>query len=278
MTERPHNEECAAVRDALLSGSFVQVSREQVEQHLAGHAACVQWAAQTLLLSHLLAMEQQRHPPHGQLDDAALEAYLDGSLPDPHRRAVEDACCRDLELAARLEHLRERRWERRVRVIDPGLAAPLLQVIQAVPPPEGAALVARLEDFSSLYVSKPLAVAASQAQRSLFQTPDGNLVVSVVDKGPQLASGPHLIELGIRVHQSQWIGRWACYRVTDAQGSLAAAGLVKLDANGSSVRVTVPPTEHAPYSVQVEVLDVETERLQVMFEQIAAQRNPGRAT
>jgi len=272
MMQHAASQECAAVRDALLSGSFDEVSREQVEQHLRSHAACVQWAAQVLLLTHLAAGERGPYEAGTEISQSLLEAYLDGKLPEAEHHTVEEACCHDLAIAGRLAALRQERWQRRLQVLDSDIA---VQLFQALPPRESAALVAPLEEFRGLYLYKPLAVAAAQAQRSTFQTPDGSFVVSVVDKGAGQPGEPRAIELGIRVHQPKWIGSWACYRVTDARGHLAAAGLVLVEEHGSTVRVSVPPTEHAPYTVQVQVLDVGTSKLQEMFEQIVAQSDSG---
>jgi hypothetical protein len=268
MTEPSCSEECATVRDALLTGSFEEVTRQDVERHLAEHDPCAQWAEKVLLITHLMATERRRETAPGKIGDALLEACLNGALAEAQRAVVEDACCHNLELAGRLQGLRQRRFDWRVQVIDSAKAA---QVLQAVQPWEDAAVVARLEDFHSLYLYKPLAVAAAQAKRSTFQTPDGNFVVSVVDKGPRQAGEPHLIELGIHVHQPKWIGNWACYRVADGRGKLAAAGLVRIEEKGSCVRVTVPPTEHTPYTVHAQVLGVEASKLQEIIERIVAQ-------
>jgi hypothetical protein len=275
MIQDSDREECARVRDALLSRSFEQVSREQVEQHLAAHAACVQWASKTLLVTHLLATGRARPEATGDIDDALLDAYVSGGLPERERRRIEDACCHDLGLARRLQSIREAQWRRRVRVLDAGT---LSQITRAGAPREDESLSAPLHGFHRLYLDKPLAVAAAQTQRSTFQTPDGNFVVSVVDKGSPQPEGPHLLEIGLRAHHPKWLGRWACYRVTDARGYLAAGGLVTVEEHGSSVQVTVPPTEHAPYTVQVQILDVESSRLQSLFEQIVEESDSGTRT
>ncbi|MHC4178568.1 MAG: hypothetical protein ACYSWU_13740, partial [Planctomycetota bacterium] len=272
MTEPSCSEECAMVRDAVLTGFFEEISRQDVERHLAAHDPCAQWAENVLLVTHLMATEPVWQRASGEIGETLLEAYLDGSLPEAQREAVEDACCHDLEFAGQLQELRRRRFERRVQVIESAKAA---QVLQAVQPWEDVAVVARLEDFRGLYLYKPLAVAAAQAKRSTFQSPDGNFVVSVVDKEPRKAGEPHLIELGIQVHQPKWIGNWACYRVADGRGKLAAAGLVKIEEKGSCVRVTVPPTEHAPYTVHAQVLEVEAGELQEMIERIVARSDSG---
>jgi hypothetical protein len=269
----PRNEECAVVRDALLSNSFEQISREQVEQHLRTHGACARWAADVLLLGHALALGQGPRETGEATADRQLETYLEGNLDEAGRRHVEDVCCRDLRLAGRLQRLRVRRWQRQVRTLAP---AALAQILAAAQPQEDAALVARLDGFQGLYLYRPLAVAAAQTQRSTFQTPDGNFVVSVADRGAAQQGEPHVIELGIRVHQPEWIGRWACYRVLDAQGRLAAAGLLQTEEHGSFVQITLPPTEHAPYTVQAEMLDVETGRLQEVLDQIAGSSNSHR--
>lgn len=259
---------CVAVRAALLSGSFEGISRQEADEHLATHAPCARWAAETLLLRHLLATGQGSAVARGVFDTARLEAYLDRNLPDVERQALEAACCCDLKLAGRLRRLRESRLGKRVRMVDTGVA---LRLIQAVVPSPAAGLAARLESFRGLYFHRPLAVAAAQSQRSVFQTPDGTLVVSVVDKGAPQPGEPHLVELGIRVHDPNLIDRWACYRVTDGRDTLVAAGLVKTEEHGASIRLTVPPTEHPPYTVHAEVLNLDTSKLEAVLGELASE-------
>jgi hypothetical protein len=272
MTESRCSQQCASVRDALLTGRFEEVSRQDAERHLAEHDPCARWAERVLLVTHLVATEPWRQIAPGEVPEALLEAYLEGGLAEGDRAMVEDACCHDVELAGRLQGLRQQRFARRVQAIDAAQAAQVIQVVQLW---EDATVVARLDDFQTLYLYKPLAVAAAQVKRSIYQTPDGNFVVSVVDKGARQAGDPHLIELGIQVHQPQWIGKWVCYRVADGQGNLAAAGLVRIEQKGSCVRVTVPPTEHAPYTVHAQILGVEADRLQEIIERIVTPPDSG---
>lgn len=267
MIDEPLAPECAAVREALLTGRYERITRDQAERHLAEHDACRRWAETALLLTHVLSGEGEARAQPAGLDDGVLAAYLDGELPAADRRRVEDACCGDLKLAGRLRRLRDRRVQERLRSLRIEAAS---RLIEAAGPRADAGLVARLEDFRGLYLHRPQAVAAAQAQRSTFQTPDGRFVVSVVDLGAKAAQDPHVIEIGLRAHEPEWVGHWACYRVVDAAGVLAAAGVVKVEPRGNAVRVRVPPTEHAPYSVHVQMLEVETDRLEEVLRQITA--------
>ncbi len=265
MTQRPGRDECGTVRDAMLRGCFEQIGREEAVRHMANHPECAQWAAEVILLTHVLAASREPSRAVEPLEDSVLESYLAGRLPPAERRRVEDACCHSLELGARLEQLRWRRWESRIHELAPGLVS---QMVEEAGSSEESVIVARLDQLHAFHRDRPLAVAAAQAERSTFQTADGDLVISVVDRGPSEGESVRLLELGIRVHRPQWIGRWACYRIVDARGALAGAGLVKLEPNGNLVRLSVPPTEHSPYTVRVSVLDVEGDRLQELFERL----------
>jgi hypothetical protein len=106
--------DCALVRDALLSGSFSEISRDKIQEHLHVHPACAQWASQLLFLSHTLAIGHRQPEESGGIEDSQLECYLNGTLTDVDRDRVEDACCRDLHLAGRLSRLQARRLQQQV--------------------------------------------------------------------------------------------------------------------------------------------------------------------
>jgi hypothetical protein len=164
-----------------------------------------------------------------------------------------------------LNQLREQHLHRRFSFLNAGQWAAWAKTMVTQ---TCVSLGASLEDFQALYLLKPALAAAAQSQRSVYQTPDGALVVSIVDHGPVQAQGPHQIELGLRAHQPDWIGRWALYRIVDAQGNLGAAGLIKIEEHGNLAQASVPPSPHAPYSVQVQVLELGSIELEKALDKI----------
>ncbi len=259
--------ECDLVREALLSGCFDALSREDVNRHLLSHDECGAWASRTLLLTHLLASGDSPQPAPSQFDESVWEEYLAGTLSQADRRNLEDACCRDLELARQMSARKRRRVLGDLgKVSVPALG----ELLASVKPYSRRSLTAGLEHISSLYLHKPLAMAAAHTQLSTFQTPDGSLVVSVVDKGAPRPDAPHLIEIGVLVHDDSLIGRWACYQIRDAAGELAAAGLFHIQAHGDTIRLTIPPTERVPYTVGIEALEIDTSQLQELIRKFAS--------
>jgi hypothetical protein len=265
MSTPAHSEICNLVRGALITGCFDLCQRREVDRHLEEHRACRDWAAEHVLMIHVLAGERGRYRVPDL--ETSLEAYVAGRLSPDEQIEVETACCHDLEYASRLNQLREQQLYRRFSFLNPGQWAAWAN---AVATQTCVSLCASLEDFQALYLLKPAIAAAAQSQRSVYQTPDGALVVSLVDRGPVQTRGPHQIELGLRAHQPDWIGRWALYRILDAQGNLGAAGLIKIEEHGSLAQASVPPSPHEPYSVQVQVLELGTLELEKALDKIEA--------
>jgi hypothetical protein len=267
MTKPSEMRKCESVRRALLFNDFDAIDRREVDRHLEEHEACARWAEETLWLTHVLALEGLNTTDDSpEISDNSLTAYLENLATEEERRAIEDAACRDLNVAGRLTLLRRRSWQNLLETLDPATAG---RLSTAVRPLAGDALAVKLDGFSALYLSHPLAVAAAQTQSSTFQTPDGSMVITVVDKGGEYDGGPHLLEIGVRVHQSSWIGRWAYYQVADSSGVMVAAGFFRIMSLGNLIRITAPPTEHAPYMVRVEVLEVETPQLYEILRDLA---------
>ena len=243
MKEQIVSEECAFVRDALMTECYDRVSRDAVDRHLAMHPACSEWATELGLLSVVLATGRGSFVPSVETTQELLDAYCRGGLEPNLRREVEEACCHDLKLAAALRRTREQRLQRWLQRVD---FSEILRLLSEFTQDVGTAIAASLDEFSGLYRHKLAAVAAAGSQRSTFQTPDGKLVLSVVDQGAGQAEGPRSIELGIRAHDVQWVGQWALYKVCDQKSNLAAAGIVRLEPRGNTVRVAVPPTDSVP--------------------------------
>lgn len=270
MNQRPFSEQCDAVREALASGCYDAISREEVERHLKEHEACAQWAADLVLVNHLLAARGRRARMPQDIGDDMLEAYLRGALRQDEAARIEEACSGDTELAARLGAVRERLLRELRRIRD----SEVLCRLRGFRRHERGRLSARLDEFDSLYLSGSLAMTASWDQETTFQTPDERLVVSVLHRGPQKEGQAHSITIGIRAHQPQWIGAWAYYEVTDAQGHLAAGGVLKVEPHGSSICVTVEQTKHRPYTVRVEMLDAQPGELAGLLRQIPGRTAP----
>jgi hypothetical protein len=272
MTPEAPDRICEAVRRALLGRSFNEIGRDAVEQHLAEHDACAKWASDVVQLSYLLNLARDRRVATGGVADTLLAAYLEGQLDETQRRLVEDECCHDLQAAKRLQQMRSRRLQKQFETLRPEAA---LRLVRPFESETDQPLIFSLERLTGLSLHRPLAVAAAQDTETTVQTPDGRFVVTVVDRTAGRISEPHHLQIGIRAHEPEWIGRWACYRVMDANLNLAAVGLIRIEEHGNLIRVTVPPTEHAPYTVQVQMVSADTEQLEAAIAAITSQAAPG---
>ena len=267
MNPEPPSELCAAVRHALVSGSYAEISRDEVEQHLAEHAACADWSTQVILATQILASTPPDEVQPAAFDRDLLPAYVRGELNAEQRQQVEDACCHDLEIVRALRREREAWLTSRVQACEPGV---LLRLVREGEPVTEAVLAVDLaeHEFTSLYTYEPQCVAAAESEPVTFDAADGRFVVRVMDRGAEQPGDLHLIELGIRVHEPAWIGSWAGYRVVDARGVVATIGMVRVGEHGSTVRVSLPQTRHGPYTVHVQMLKADTGRLAALYEQL----------
>lgn len=262
---------CQQVRNALLSGEFDPLSREAVDAHLKEHPECAQWAADLVVAGHALAGRRGEYVAQ-PIHDSDLEAYVNGTASEELAQAVEEAGCHDLDSARRLTELRHRRARERIERAPQAAVTQLLKSVAPAAPALDALL--EMRKFRTLYRAAPKAMAAASADGdyTTFQTPDGRLVVTVADTGVSAEKeAQREIEIGIRAHESQWIGSWALYRVLDANDQVAAAGFVRIEERGGWAVASVPQTEHGPYRVHVQLLSLAEEDLVKAIEEIAEQ-------
>jgi hypothetical protein len=231
---------CDLARESLISDYYAgKIPRHTVETHLQKCNACLQWAAESLVVTYLVSAAR-RNRAEPEISDDRLNDYLDGGLSEAQREAVEDACCYGLAIAGRLQRLTDQHVADQVGDLDVQAA---YRLVQALRPTDEPASTFPLKELRGLYQSGAQAAAAAQSERSSFQTRDGRFAISVHDLGPIQAGGPHGVELAFRAHDPRLVGRWAAYRLTDTRGDLAAVGVVKVEDSGGSIYLTVVPTK-----------------------------------
>ncbi|MFO7906359.1 MAG: hypothetical protein R6U98_27125 [Pirellulaceae bacterium] len=259
MKTNAQNSDCFNVRCALIDDRFTAISAQQADEHLRSHAACRRWACNALALISALSADRGTHEMDADESESLLQKYVKGHLHGEAARRIERALCCDLKLAAK--------WRAHVAQQLALTSLPTLTyILDRAGKPHVKELDIELNEFRSLYRSRPMAVAAAEARRSTFQTADGRLVVSVVDHSGRTATESHLVEIGIRTHEPEWVNQWAHYRVEDARGKMVTGGVVIVQERGNSIRVSLPPTEHGPYKVRVQIVEIDAaEAMQAMW-------------